>query len=417
MSARTKDRAARRLGHALLGRISVGRLEVTEGPKTTVFGRDDADLHASVEIRDPAAWSNLIRGSTGFAEGYIEGLWDTDDPVAVVQMTARNMPALDRIRMRWQPLMGPFQKLARLVPQNTVAGARTNIAAHYDLGNDLFSAFLGERLMYSCAYFDAPETDLDEAQRLKLDRLCRQLRLNPDDHLIEIGTGWGGMAIYAATEFGCRVTTTTISQEQQAFAIERVERAGLSHRITVLDRDYRDLEGEYSKLVSIEMIEAVGWQYFETFFRKCSSLLRPEGLMALQAILIDDDLYELEKASKSFANTNVFPGGCLPSERLIYELIREKTDMRTKWVDDITPHYAETLRLWRERFNAAAPKLEPLGYDDHFQRLWNFYLAFSEGGFRENRICDMQMVFAKPKFAERVAEPVAEPLASEAAVA
>ena len=234
-----------------------------------------------------------------------------------------------------------------MVPRNTKEGARHNISAHYDLGNDLFASFLDERLMYSSAYYPSPDASLEDAQTEKLDRLCRQLKLEPDDHLVEIGTGWGGMAIYAASEYGCRVTTTTISKEQHAYASEWVAEEGLSDQITVLDQDYRDLRGKFSKLVSIEMIEAVGWQYFKTFFRKCSDLLADDGLMALQAIVIDDDLYEVEKASKSFANTVVFPGGCLPSERVIDELVTHKTDMSVRWVDDITPHYSETLREWR----------------------------------------------------------------------
>jgi cyclopropane-fatty-acyl-phospholipid synthase len=352
-----------------------------------------------VEILDPKAWTTLLRGSTGFAQGYIDRLWTTDDPVAVVRVVARSMQPLDRMRKRWHPLLGSAQKLAGMVPRNTKDGARHNISAHYDLGNDLFEAFLDDRLMYSSAYFDTPDTSLEDAQTEKLDRLCRQLKLEPDDHLIEIGTGWGGMAMHAASEYGCRVTTTTISKEQRDYAIERIADAGLSDQITVLDQDYRDLTGRYSKLVSIEMIEAVGWQYFKTFFRKCSSLLEGDGLMALQAIVIDDDLYELEKASKSFANTVVFPGGCLPSERVVAELVTHETDMSVRWVDDITPHYSETLREWRLRFEAAWPRLRGSHYDERFKRMWLFYLAFSEGGFRERRIRDLQMVFAKPDFA------------------
>lgn len=413
-SSRPTRTLARRAGHAILGRISNARLEVTEDGETTTFGSAGSEACARVEVRDPRAWSSLLRGSTGFADGFVEGYWDTDDPVAVVRVAARAMPPLDRLRRRWQPVVGRAQKLARMVPRNTRGGARSNIAAHYDLGNDLFSAFLDERLLYSSAYFPTASTSLDEAQAIKLDRLCHSLDLGPSDHLLEIGTGWGGLAIHAAAEYGCRVTTTTISQEQRAYALRRVADADLQDRVTVLDRDYRDLGGRYSKLVSVEMIEAVGWQYFETFFRKCSSLLHDHGLMALQAIVIDDDLYEVEKASKSFANTNVFPGGCLPSERLIAEMIATHTDMRASWTDDITSHYAETLRIWRERFNEAAPSLEPLGYDERFQRLWNFYLAFSEGGFRERRIRDLQMVFAKPAARKARSARLAPELQAEA---
>lgn len=399
MNERRRDTIARRIGHAMLRQVTDGCLDVAENGETTTFGSPSSDIRAHLEICDPAAWTTLLRGSTGFAQGYIDRLWATDDPVGVVRVVARSMPPLDRVRKRWHPLLGSAQKLSRMVPRNTRNAARHHISAHYDLGNDLFESFLDERLMYSSAYYPTPDTPLNEAQREKLGRLCRQLRLTEDDHLVEIGTGWGGMAIYAASEFGCRVTTTTISKEQREYALDRIAEAGLEDRITVLFEDYRDLRGKFTKLVSIEMIEAVGWQYFETFFRKCSSLLEDDGLMALQAIVIDDDLYELEKASKSFANTVVFPGGCLPSERVIAQIVARDTDMRVRWVDDITPHYSETLREWAERFEAAWPDLRGNGYDERFKRMWTFYLAFSEGGFRERRIRDLQMVFAKPGFA------------------
>jgi len=396
MSERRRDMLSRRLAHIMLRKVTDGCLDVTENGETTTFGSPSSDIRAQVEILNPAAWTTLLRGSTGFAQGYIDELWTTDDPVGVVRIVARSMRPLDRRRKRWHPFLGSAQKLGRMVPRNTKNAARLHISAHYDLGNDLFESFLDERLMYSSAYYPEPEATLEEAQTAKLDRLCRQLDLTEGDHLLEIGAGWGGMAIYAAAEYGCRVTTTTISKEQRAFAIARVAAAGLGDRITVLDQDYRDLRGKYSKLVSIEMIEAVGWQYFETFFRKCSDLLVKNGLMALQAIVIDDDLYELEKASRSFANTVVFPGGCLPSERVINQLVTDTTDMNVGWADDITTHYSKTLQEWRTRFEAAWPALRGNGYDERFKRMWTFYLAFSEGGFRERRIRDLQMVFAKP---------------------
>lgn len=402
MSGGRVARAARAAGHRLLRGVRGGCVEVHEGGEVTAFGDAGADLRAVVEVRDPRAWTRLLRGSTGFGEGYVDGLWHTGDLVTLTRVAARSMPELDRIRRRWHPVIGRAQRLAGVVPRNSRRGARRHIAAHYDLGNELFAAFLDERLMYSCAFFPRAGATLEEAQLAKLERICGKLELGSDDHLLEIGTGWGGMAIHAAAEHGCRVTTTTISREQREYATARVRELGLADRVTVLGRDYRDLEGRYSKLVSIEMIEAVGWQYFETFFRKCSALIEPDGLMLLQAIVIGDDVYEIEKASKSFANTHIFPGGCLPSERLIGELVAAETDMAPAWADDITPHYAETLRVWRERFNAASRELARRGYDERFQRLWNFYLAFSEGGFRERRIRDLQLLFAKPGHALRV---------------
>jgi len=405
MSTRLRDRVARRATMALLQRMDHGRLTVAEGARTATFGPGEAELAARAEVLDQSAWLQLARGSKGLGEAYADRLWDSDELVELVRIAVRNLGAFDRLRRRWHPLLGPLKRLAGLVPRNTRSGARTHIAAHYDLGNELFAAFLDERLVYSSAWFERDDMSLDEAQVAKLDRICTQLRLDPGDHLLEIGTGWGGLAIHAAGEYGCRVTTTTISREQRAFALERVAELGLADRVTVLDRDYRDLDGRFDKLVSVEMIEAVGWQYFETFFRVCSERLESHGLMLLQAIVIDDDLYEAEKASRTFANTHIFPGGCLPSERLISDLVARETDMRRAWSDEITEHYALTLKLWRERFNAAVPRLEPAGYDRRFQRLWNFYLGSSEAGFRERRIRDLQLLFAKP---EATIDPIAD---------
>jgi cyclopropane-fatty-acyl-phospholipid synthase len=381
-----------------------GHVEIAEGGSVQSFGPADASLRARVEVFDPRAWSGLLRGSTGWGEGYVDGYWTTDDLVDLTRIACRNLAPFDRWRRRLHPIVGPVQRVAKLVPQNTRAGAHNNISAHYDLGNELFAAFLDEGMTYSCAYFHDPDARLERAQVAKIERLCRALRLGPGDHLLEIGTGWGSFAIHAASEHGCRVTTTTISQEQHDYATERVAAAGLADRVTVLLRDYRDLDGRYDKLVSVEMIEAVGWQYFETFFRTCARLLKPDGLMALQAIVIGDDAYEAEKASRSFSNKHVFPGGCLPSARLISQLTGAKTDLRTIWLDDISAHYTRTLELWRGRFNAAWSQLRGLGYDERFKRLWNFYLASSEAGFRERRIRDLQLLFAKPAWrAERVA--------------
>jgi cyclopropane-fatty-acyl-phospholipid synthase len=406
-----KGELARTFVQRAMRRLRGGCVEIVEEGRVRSFGPEGSDLRASVEVRDPRAWSGLLRGSTGWGEGFVEGYWSCDDLVALTRIACRNLPPLDRWRRRAHPVVGPLQRVVGWVPRNTRSGARSNISAHYDLGNELFETFLDDGLTYSCAYFPEPGASLERAQLAKLERICRGLRLRPDEHLLEIGTGWGSLALHAATEYGCRVTTTTISREQHGWASARVRDAGLSDRVTVLLRDYRDLDGCFDKLVSVEMIEAVGWQYFEAFFETCSRLLRPHGLMALQAIVIGDELYEAEKAARSFANKHVFPGGCLPSARLITELISTITDMRTIWLDDITVHYAETLRIWRQRFNDAWDELRRRGYDERFKRLWNFYLASSEAGFRERRIRDLQLLFAKPDWrpqppAEAVAAPV-----------
>jgi cyclopropane-fatty-acyl-phospholipid synthase len=373
-----------------------GRIEVIEAGRRRGFGPEDADLRATVTINDPAAWRGPLHGSLGLGEGYMNGLWETDDLVSLIRIAARELGTLDGLRGAIAKPRALLHRARRLVPENTRTGARRNISAHYDLGNDLFAAFLDERMMYSCAYFPSPGASLEQAQVAKLDRICTQLRLGPGNHLLEIGTGWGGLAVHAAHGYGCRVTTTTISREQHALATQRVRDAGLEDRVTVLLEDYRDLRGSYDRLVSIEMIEAVGWQYFDDFFRRCDELLSLDGLMLLQAITIENEIYEVEKGSRSFANTHVFPGGCLPSKETIADCLARVTSMREVWVDDITAHYPLTLAAWRERFLGAWDRLRPRGYDERFRRLWDFYLSSSEAGFRERRIGDVQALFAKP---------------------
>jgi cyclopropane-fatty-acyl-phospholipid synthase len=392
-----RDALARSAVSTVMSRgVRSGRIQVAEGGRMRSFGPADAELRATVTINDPTAWRGPLRGSVGLGEGYVDGLWETDDLVALIRIAARELRDLDGLRGAVARPRGLLHRVRRLVPENTRTGARQNISAHYDLGNDLFASFLDERMMYSCAYFPRPGASLEEAQVAKLDRICDQLRLDRDSHLLEIGTGWGGLAVHAAREHSCRVTTTTISRQQHELASRRVREAGLEDRVTVLLEDYRDLRGRYDRLVSVEMIEAVGWQYFDDFFRRCDQLLAPDGLMLLQAITIDDDMYEAEKAARSFANTHVFPGGCLPSKAAIADCVSRVTSMRQVWLDDITAHYPPTLAAWRERFLGAWDRLRPHGYDERFRRLWDFYLSSSEAGFRERRIGDVQALFAKP---------------------
>jgi cyclopropane-fatty-acyl-phospholipid synthase len=391
-----RDALARAGVGAVLGRVRAGRIDVVEGSRERSFGPENAALRATVTIHDPAAWRGPLRGSVGLGETYVDGLWETDDLVALIRIAAHELRELDGLRGLVARPRGLWHRARRLVPENTRSGARENISAHYDLGNDLFAAFLDERMMYSCAYFPDEAASLEQAQLAKLDRICERLQLGPENHLLEIGTGWGGMAIHAARRSGCRVTTTTISREQCELARRRVRDAGLSEQVTVLLQDYRDLDGRYDRLVSVEMIEAVGWQYFDEYFRRCDQLLTDDGLMLLQAITIGDRIYEIEKAAKSFANTHVFPGGCLPSEGLISSCLDRVTSMKQVWIDDITAHYPPTLAAWRERFFAAWDRLRAHGYDERFKRLWDFYLSSSEAGFRERRIGDVQALFAKP---------------------
>jgi cyclopropane-fatty-acyl-phospholipid synthase len=335
----------------------------------------------------------------------MDGAWDADDLVSLIRIAARNAHRFDDIRRRFRLLIRPVQQVAGLVRRNTIARSRDQIAAHYDLGNGLYELFLDETMMYSAAVFNGPDTPLLEAQLEKLDRICRKLDLQPGDRLLEIGTGWGAMACHAAQHYGAHVTTTTISREQHSLATKRVRELGLQDRVTVLLEDYRDLTGTFDKLVSVEMIEAVGWRDFGTFFEVCGQRLADDGVMLLQAITIDDRAYEVEKATRSFINQLIFPGGCLPSMEVISRCTSRNTDMRIVQLEDITSHYVTTLRHWRERFLSQAETLDGRGYDARFRRLWELYLAYCEAGFAERRIQDVQLLIAKPDYR---AEPLWE---------
>jgi cyclopropane-fatty-acyl-phospholipid synthase len=395
--------AARRLALSAFSRIHDGSLELVEpGGGRLRFGDTAADLAATVEIHSTKFWRAILGGSAALGEAYRDGIWDCKDLVALIRIACRNLGSLDTWRRRLHPLLVPLEKTVWRVPRNSRGASRRHISAHYDLGNDLFALYLDESMMYSCAVFPDPEATLAEAQQNRLERICQSLELGPDDHLLEIGTGWGAMAAYAASNYGCQVTSTTISQEQREGALRRIRDAGVEDRVTVLLEDYRDLRGHYTKLVSLEMIEAVGWQYFDLFFRRCSELLDPDGLFFLQAIVIDDRLYEVEKAARSFANTLIFPGGCLPSVELIQRSVARETNMSTVWLDEIGAHYARTLELWRERFIANSDLAGELGYDEPFRRLWTLWLAMSEAGFRERRLREVQVLFAKPERSVRV---------------
>jgi cyclopropane-fatty-acyl-phospholipid synthase len=394
------SRLARSIVLRLLRRVHGGELEIVEGAERHTFGEavGPSPLRVTLEVRSPGFYRALLRGSVGLCESYMDGLWECEDLVGLTRIAALNVHALDDLRRALAPVLIPAQRWVRWLRSNTIERSRRQIAAHYDLGNDLFELFLDRTMMYSCAVFDSPQATLEEASLAKLERICAKLALEPTDHVLEIGTGWGGFAVYAAENYGCHVTTTTISCEQHAYATERVRAAGLEDRVTVLLEDYRALEGRYDKLVSIEMIEAVGWQNFPTYFRRCSELLAADGAMLLQAIVIDDRAYHVEKAGKSFINTYIFPGGCLPSLEVISRQLPRVTDLRQVHMEDITAHYATTLAYWRERFLAASGRLADLGYDERFRRLWDLYLSYCEGGFRERRIQDVQLLLAKPGY-------------------
>jgi cyclopropane-fatty-acyl-phospholipid synthase len=405
------QRLARRVVLELLAHLNSGQLTIVEGRERLVFGHGSPQ--ATVEVRSPRLWPMLLHGSRGMAEAYMEGLWASPDLTAVVRVGARNATVLDSWRRRLAPARVPLQTVRGIRARNTHARSRRSIAAHYDLGNEFFELMLDETMMYSSAYFPRRGMTLADASGAKLELACQQLDLRSDHHVLEIGTGWGGFAVYAARTRGCRVTTTTISREQYEYAQAQVRAAGVADRVTVLCDDYRDLRGSYDKLVSIEMIEAVGWRDFDTFFARCSDLLAQDGSMLLQAIVIDDRAYAVEKASRSFIRTHIFPDGCLPSLEVIARCIARHTDLRTVGLKDLTPHYAETLRRWRANFEAAGTRLEDLGYNECFRRLWRMYLAYCEAGFVERRIGVVQMHLAKPQWREfaGLAKAGDEPLA------
>ena len=385
---------ARRVACELLARIHVGSLEVVESGRTLRFGSPPPS--ARLIVHSPLAWPALLRGSSGLAEAYAQGWIDSPDLVSLIRLGARNGRALDRPRQTLAPVLMPLGVLRALLRPVTRTRSRRDISAHYDLGNALFERMLDPTLSYSCAVFQDPRMTLEQAQVAKLELVCEKLALRPSDHLLEIGTGWGALACHAARTRGCRVTTTTISREQHDYALAQVRANGLEDRVNVLMMDYRDLTGQFDKLVSIEMIEAVGWRNFGRYFKQCSKLLAPGGLMLLQAITIDDRAYEVEKASRSFIKRYIFPGGSLPSLEVITRSLARRTDLQVLSLQDITTHYVRTLRAWRTSFLANARELDALGYDERFRRIWTLYLAYCEAGFAERRIGDVQMLLLKP---------------------
>lgn len=392
------DSLARRAVLARLEDLAQGRLTLREAQGVTVFGSGDEPA-ALVDVHDPAFYRAVaLGGHVGAAEAYASGDWTSPDLTALVRLFVRNRDVLDGLEKGLARLVQPARAALHALNRNSVSGSRRNIQAHYDLGNDFFRHFLDETMTYSAGIFQEPGASLRDASAAKYDRLCRKLELSADDHVVEIGTGWGGFALHAARAYGCRVTTTTISREQHALATQRVATAGLSGRVEVLLKDYRELEGRFDKLVSIEMIEAVGHQYFGTFFERCARLLAPDGLAAVQAITIQDRLYESARKEVDFIKRYIFPGSCIPSISVLSGAAAP-TDMRLVHLEDLTPHYAETLRRWRRRFLANWPQIAELGFDETFKRLWEFYFCYCEGGFDERVLGSVQLTFAKPEAA------------------
>lgn len=376
-----------------------GYLLIEDGDELHGFGNpaDEIDVKAKIVIQDPGTYRDIaFGGSIGGAEAYMLGKWTTPNLVDVVRLMSVNIDFLNEMDDSKSVLQRVGDKVFHLLNRNTEKQARDNISRHYDLSNDFFELFLDPEMMYSAAIFPSVDADLDEAALHKLDVICRKLELKPSDHLLEIGTGWGGLAIYAARHYGCRVTTTTISREQYDTATRRVQDEGLDGKVTVLFEDYRNLSGRYDKLVSVEMIEAVGHEFYKQYFSGCAALLKDDGLMLLQAITIPDQRYQYARKSVDFIQRYIFPGGSLPSHEAIISSVRSNTDLLMVGMQEIGDDYARTLEVWRERFLAKLDDVKALGFDDYFIRMWNYYLCYCQGGFEERIIGTSQILFAKP---------------------
>ncbi|MDP6969435.1 MAG: cyclopropane-fatty-acyl-phospholipid synthase family protein [Gammaproteobacteria bacterium] len=390
---------ARKQVYKFLQRLQGGQLLVEEAGEVNSFGHCEDAAHPIivVNINDSRFWLDIaMNGGLGAGESYIQGRWSCNNLVALLRLMLRNLPmsdGMDRINIAWQAAQQAWHRMRR----NTLTGSRDNIRAHYDLSNSLFSLFLDARMMYSSAYYPTPDMSLEQASEAKLRLVCQKLQLGPQDHLLEIGTGWGGLAIYAAQHFGCRVTTTTISEQQYQYAKQAIKAAGLSKQINLLRKDYRELQGQYDKLVSIEMVEAVGHEFLSTYFKQCDQLLKPAGRMLLQAITIRDDRYQQALQRVDFIKRHIFPGGFLPSLAIIKQTLQQTTSMQPTHEENIARHYARTLADWKQRFDGQYQNVLQLGYPEAFVRMWRYYLDYCQAGFLEAHLGTWQLVLDKQK--------------------
>ena len=383
----------------LLAKMQHGYLTLQEKDQTYHFGQAGSSLAAHVVIHDTSVYAKMMMGGTIAAgESYFNGLWDSPDVTAVIRVMVRNSELMDTLDHRFSALSQVSQRIFHFANRNSATGSKKNIVAHYDLGNDFYRLFLDPTMMYSSGVFKTPDTTLHEAQLQKLDDICQRLQLKAGEKVIEIGTGWGGFAVYAAKHYGVHVTTTTISEEQHAYASAEIEKQGLQDQITLLKEDYRNLEGSYDKLVSIEMIEAVGHSFLPTFFKTCNSLLKPTGKMLIQAITIADQRYDRYRKQTDFIQRYIFPGGFLPSVEVMNKQIAKNTDLKVVGLSDIGLDYAATLKHWSERLKSVRGELSGLGLDQQFYRMWQFYFHYCEGGFRERLISTVHLVAEKPRY-------------------
>ncbi len=393
------DQFAKKIFLSKFSEIKHGTIILKEGHNEYIFGEQESDFdaHATVIVHEASFYSDIIFGGTvGSGEAYMARSWDCHELTDLVRIIGRNVHVLNSIDGGFGKLMLPLHKAFHFLHRNSLSGSRKNIGAHYDLGNDMFEQFLDPTMMYSSGIFEHQQMNMEQASIAKLDRICQKLQLSETDHVLEIGSGWGGFAIYAAKHYGCKVTTTTISEQQFNYAEQRIKDEDLGDSITLLCEDYRNLSGQYDKLVSIEMIEAVGHAYYKNYFQHCSKLLKPEGMMLLQSITIADQRYDAASKEVDFIQRYIFPGGSLPSVNAIARNVADHTDMRFYQLEDIGAHYATTLARWRERFFDNIEKIQKLGYSETFIRMWEFYLCYCEGGFRENSIGTIQLLLTKP---------------------
>ncbi|ATD10282.1 cyclopropane-fatty-acyl-phospholipid synthase family protein [Pseudoalteromonas piscicida] len=403
ISLSTFDRLYKKLVFGALNTLETGKVVLVEGDQKYSFGESETSLSVDIHVHSAQMFKLFaLGGSVGAGESYILGHWSCSDLTKLIEIFVLNQDQLDAFENKFAFFSGIANKIKHLKNKNSKQGSKRNIVAHYDLGNDLYESFLSEEMLYSSAVYPSKEASLEEAQQHKLAAICERLDLQPTDNVVEIGTGWGAFAVYAAKNYGCHITTTTISEEQYAYVKALIEKEGLQQHITLLKKDYRELEGQYDKLVSIEMIEAVGHAYLSGFFAKCNDLLKPTGAMLIQAITIACQRYQHYLKQSDFIQQYIFPGGCLPSVSEMSKQIVNSTDMVVHELHDIGLHYARTLYDWRVRFEKAWPSLDSKRFDERFYRLWQFYLCYCEGAFKQRATSAVHLVARKPRYQSNV---------------
>lgn len=389
---------AQKLVFRLLSTIQFGKLTIIDATGHHVFGGGAAlESHSVViKINDMRFYKRLlVYGTMGVADSYFDGEWDVDNLTCLFEIVIRNTELFDKIQGPIAKILNYLLRVFGMFNKNDIARSKQNILAHYDLGNEFFKLFLDSTMMYSCALYEPESISLEQASLRKLEAICEQLQLKPTDNVLEIGTGWGGFALYASRKYGCKVTTTTISDKQYAYVKRQIEHLGMQNRVELLNQDYRQLKGRFDKLVSIEMIEAVGYEYFDVFFKQCNALLKPGGLFFLQAITVNEQSYEQAKKEIDFIKKYIFPGGCVPSVNVISNCIASQTQMQLLHIRDIGKHYATTLFDWLHRFNQQVDQVKELGFSDHFIRMWRYYLCYCQAGFKQAFISDIHCLWRK----------------------